>query len=721
MPKTTLLPLIASILGLAGSMSAAPASTAEPAPVKLENMVVTAAPFGRSQSELAQATSVLEGQALGLRRQSTLGDTLSGEVGMAATAFGPGSSRPIIRGLGGDRVRILENGVGTLDASVISPDHAVSVEPFQAERIEVVRGPASLLYGGTAVGGVVNVITHRIHSELPEKREEGLFALSAGGPASEWTRSGIMDTVLQRGGLFGVVLHLDGFKRESGDLRIPGWAESAARRAAEASEEGGTEAHDEQSGRLANSFVHAEGASAGLSFIAPRVSFGLSYGGYNTQYGVPGHEHHHEEAGADAHAGAAQEPVEEGVHIDLRQRRVDGQAEWRPQSSWLKSVRAKVGRAEYTHTEFEDGVSGTVFENRGVEARLEAAHTFAGNQEGAVGYQGLDNTFAAAGEEAFLPPSKTHSHALFAFEELKLGSTTLQAGARWERQTVKAATERTRRADNSVCGSVGLVHSLSDAYTLAASLSRTGRAPNSQELYADGPHTGTSSYEIGDATLPAERSLGAEVSLRRVRGTITGALTLHCSTFDDFIFERPTSEVAVERNGSMVVVPTFSLGRDESGMPVYRFTGSDARFWGAELEACWHLHNDVLHSLDVTFGADIVRGRESGGPGWSDLPRMPAARLLGGIDWRPGRWTLGIDFQAVQRQTHTATGESVTPGYALVGAHLIRTFSLGRIEGRLQVKAGNLLDEEARPHTSFLKDRVPLGARSVSFGVVAAF
>lgn len=733
MPRTHTFAFLAFQFGFAALFGETSLSAVESGALKLENVVVTASPFRRSQTELVQATSVLAGRDLTMKAAGTLGDALADEVGMAATAFGPGASRPIIRGLGGDRVRVLENGIGTMDASVASPDHAVSIEPFLAERIEVVRGPASLLYGGAAVGGVVNVITHRIHSEAPRRKGASRFGIVAGGAGDAWTRGGATDVLLAGAPNWKVVLHLDGARREADNLRIPGWAESDALRAAETAEMtgDGDHEHEEARGRLMNSWVNTEGAGAGVSLVGRRGSTGVSYSGYNAQYGVPGHGHEHSEevetlgAGGTAHAhsheGHSEENEADGVHVVLRQRRVEWQGEWRPVSGAIKSLQAKIGRTTYRHAEIEEEVVGTLFENRGMEARFEAVHAHGDQWDGAFGCQLSGNTFSAQGAEAFLPASRTRSLALFAFEEWSVGRVTWQAGARWENQDVRVDSLSSERRDSVASGSLGAVYACSPTYAIVIALSQTGRAPSAQELYARGPHAGTASYEIGQATLGRERSRGIELSLRRKRGAVTGEATVFLNHFDRFIFERPVPEVAVEREGTLQPIPRTELLSGETGMPVYRYVDSEARFVGAEVEVWWHLHKEAAHAFDLKCAADVVRGRELDRPAGKDLPRMPAPRfILGGV-WSAGVWRFGSDCQFVMRQNRTAPEENATADYTMLGFHVSRSLQAGSMEGNLFMKVTNLLNEEARPHTSFLKERAPLGARAFSIGFDASF
>ncbi|MES2692626.1 MAG: TonB-dependent receptor plug domain-containing protein, partial [Verrucomicrobiota bacterium] len=375
--------------------AAAPAHSHTPAAsthahgvVTLDQFVTSATPFARNQVDLAQSTTVLGDRALLLKQQSTLGETLSAETGIHATSFGPGASRPIIRGLSGDRIRLLENSVGTLDASVASPDHAVSVEPFLVERIEIIRGPASLLYGSSAVGGVVNVITHRIETDLPTEPLRGAAEVRFGSAANELARGGVVDFALKPSEGRAVVFHVDAFRREADNLRIPGFAESDRLRAEET--EHAIE-HDEPvpdftRGRLPNSALEAQSGAAGVSFVTERFHLGASFSAFDTGYGVPGHEHAHDHAGEEEASGPVAPDRFEGTHIDLRQRRTDLQGEWHGDAGLIHGIRVKFGHARYRHTEFEpDGAIGTIFTNKGHDARAEVLHGDGKPWSGALG------------------------------------------------------------------------------------------------------------------------------------------------------------------------------------------------------------------------------------------------------------------------------------------------------------------------------------------------
>ncbi len=677
----------------------------------LDQFVTSAAPFARNQVDLAQSTTVLSGAALQLKQQPSLGETLAGEIGISATSFGPGASRPIIRGLGGDRLRLLENSVGTIDASVISPDHAVSVEPLLIERIEVVRGPASLLYGSSAVGGVVNVITHRIETDSPTEPVSGAFEIRGSSAAGEFSRGGVLDFALTPRADRAFVLHLDGFRRASNDVRIPGFVESTAVRAEEIAH---ARAHSEPApefarDRLPNSALDSQSGAVGVSYVSKALHLGASYSGVDSDYGVPGHAH-------DATIGAG--PA--GVRIDLKQRRTDLQAEWHGEAGILHGARFKFGHGNYRHAEIEpSGDIGTLFTNRGHDARFELLHGESKSWSGAIGAHSSRSDFAATGAEAFLPSSVTRNDALFAFEEVARDPITWQFGARIERTHIAPAGSGNRRRDHELSGSLGAVWKLDAAHTLAVSVTHTGRAPNTQELFAYGPHAGTQAFEIGEARLTAERALGFEASLRRKRGFVTGAVTVYANRFSGYIFEQPTGLVAIEDGETWKFLPADHPESEaaENGLPVYRQAQRAARLWGAEVETLWHLHDRKDSQLDLRLAADFTRAREDS----RNLPRIPAARLIAGLAWAHDDWSAGADCQFVFKQSRVAIGESPSAAYALASAYVSRTLVMGHARWEFFLRGTNLANEEARPHTSFVKELAPLPGRSFTAGVRLAF
>ena len=637
----------------------APSHASPGDPVVLENLLVTAAPFERAQTNVTSSTTVLAGQTLRLRQQATLGETLAGEPGIASTYFGPGASRPVIRGLGQDRVRVLSNGLGTFDASITSPDHAVALEPLLAERIEVVRGPAALLYGSNAVGGVVNVIDDRIPTQLPEAALTGRVGLRAASAAEE--QSGAAEFA---GRADHVAWHIEGMQRKSDDVRIKGFADPA---------------NPENGGRLTNSAVETRSYGAGLSLIREHTSFGVAANRYKTEYGVV---------------------AEPDVRIELEQDRFELHGHTQNAFGFFSGARVRAATSDYRHIEWEGTEAGTEFENEGAEARVELLHADLLRLAGAWGLQAARNDLSVIGDEAFLPPSTTKNLGLFAYEELVAGSLTWQGGARVDQQKIATAAENVR--EDTASGSLGALWQFSTGYGLSASLAYTERAPNAQELFSYGPHVGTNAFEVGNPSLEIERSTGLDVSVRKTTGRLTGVLTVFANRFDRFIFE--------ERIGEQ---------DEDSDLEIYEYVQRDAEFVGAEAEILVHLHESKAHTLDVRVTADTVRAKERATGDY--LPRIPTQRTGAALIYRSRAITAQLGFQNVGRARHLAPGETATASYTLVDASAAYTLEFAATSWELFVRGANLTDRAARNHVSFLKDIAPLPGRDVAIGLRASF
>ncbi len=627
--------------------------------VHLENFVVSATPFKRDQSEIASATNVLTGRALALKQEPTLGATLDREPGIASTQFGPGASRPVIRGLGGDRVRVLTNSTGTMDASVVSPDHAVSIDPLVLERIEVVRGPATLLYGSNAVGGVVNALDNRIPAELPKGPFTGRAEARFGTAAQEGAVAAVFE-----GAAEDVAWHVDASRRESDDVKIPGFADAS---------------DPVNKGRLTNSALFTTNIAAGLSYIGKHGFAGASGSQFESKYGAV---------------------AESDVTIKLKQRRLDLRGESNEASGIFSGARASFGVADYRHTEFEGAETGTRFTNKGYEGRAELLHDDLAGLSGSWGAQITHSDFAAIGEEAFLPPSNTETYALFAFEEYRTKPVTYQFGARLEHQTIAPDTAR-RKRDTYWSGSAGLVYTLPAHLAAAVTVTHSERAANAQERFSDGPHVGTGSFDRGDPSLALEKSTGLDVSLRRRKGMVTGALTGFLNRFDGFIFAEATGL------------------QDPEGLEIYQYVQRDVEMYGAELEILVHLHDSAPHSLDLRFTADLVKAKQQ--DSGESLPRITPRRAGVAVDYRRSGITASLGFFGVDRAHRVAVNETETAGYGLLNAHVSYHFDVERTHFEVFLRGTNLTDRLARNHVSFLKDVAPLPGRDVTLAVGVAF
>lgn len=684
-------PLLAGGAGLLASAAPALAQTAPTAPpppsahadeVALDELHIVSSPFAQSAGEFAQSATVLTDEALRRRGQPALGETLDGLPGVASTYFGPGASRPIIRGLGGERIRVLTDGLGTIDVSATSPDHAVSLEPALGERIEVLRGPSTLLYGSSAVGGVVNVVDGRIPTSRAEAPLSGV--LEGRYDTGSDGKTGVGSVT---GGAGSFAWQASGLWRDSDDIDIPGFAEHYHEHD---EDEDAADEHDQPRGTLPNSAIETTSASLGGTWFWETGSAGLAYTRFDTRYGVPGHEHHHDEGEAGHEDGLG------GVRIDLAQRRCDFRATRTKPFGIFRSAKLTAALADYTHRELEGDAVGTRFDTRGGEGRLELLHEAVGPFEGAFGAHYSDVKLQAEGEEAFMPPTRTRNGALFILEEVPTAAVRWQFGARLESQDIDVRDGSGLSRDKDALSlSAGGVWSIAEAWALAFSLTRNERLPSAQELIADGPHAATAAYEIGDANLGKEKSTGLDLELRRRLGSLTGSLAVFLNDFDAFIFEDPTGETLDE-------------------LPVYRFVAREARFHGAEAQVTWHAHDQHGRGLDLYALVDTVRGTNETDN--TPLPRLPPWRVGLGFASIAGPWTFGAEARHVFEQDRVAPYEETSDSTTLVSAHVARSVPLERGALQLYLRGTNLADDEARPHTSFLKEVAPLPGRSLTLG-----
>lgn len=662
----------------------------------LDSFVVSAGLDGKTAFDLAQGTSILSGDELHRRAASTLGATLAETAGVSATAFGPGASRPIIRGLGGDRVRMLDNGVGSLDASNVSPDHNVAVEPLLIDRIEVLRGPATLLYGSSAVGGVVNVIDNRIPFAAPERALVGRTEIRFDTAAHE--RTGI---VALTGGNSTLALQVNGLRRQTDDVNIPGYADPS---------------NPIDHGTLTNSATSTKSASVGGTYFWGGGHTGLAVSEYDTTYGVP---------------------VAEPIAIDLKQRRADFRTELTQPFAAFKSAKLRFGLADYTHAEIDTstGRANTTFNNKAYEGRVELVQKDLGNLTGTIGYQTSRSDFSAVGDEVVTPPTLTTSHALFALESYQLTrALSLQFGARFEHQHIKlgdvdpslpaypgyTARSGEKRTDHGVSLSAGTVYYPAKDYSLGFSVTYSERLPVAQETFSNGPHGGTGAYEIGTSDLGREKSVGLELTLRKRAGFVTGSAGVFVNRFRDFVFERRDPRLYFDEDSGALL--SYPVPAGDEFLPVYQFIAKDALFYGAEAELQLHLIEGEERRLHVSLLADTVRAEQT--TDHQPLPRIPSARLGLGLALEEGPWSLGAEAKHSFRQTRFTTEETATAGYTLVSAHV--TYRLSAVAGtrvglEFFVRGENLTNTDARLATSFLKDIAPLPGRNFTFGTRVTF
>ncbi len=652
----------------------------EKEPVLLEPITVTATPLEAEAGHIAQPVEVLTGEALRRRQALTIGETLAREPGISASDFGLGASRPIIRGLGGPRVRILEGGIGSMDASALSPDHAVSIDPLHARQIEILKGPATLLYGSGAIGGIVNIVTDRIPMEVPDKPSlEPEFRYDSA--TNERTGGGTVEA-----GYGNLALHFDGLKRRTSDYDIPGFASIDP-------EPG------EIPGEVFNSDVDTETEAGGASYIGDRGYLGFAISHYASNYGVPG-------SGEEA-----------GVRIDLHQLRYDIQGELENPAPGFNRLKMKLGHNDYEHQEIEpSGEVGTDFQNDEYEGRVELLHQPLWGFNGVLGVQVRHLDFEAIGEEALTPPVVGRSVGIFWFEERDWDLWHFEAGARYEnaRYDADAGSPDVEHDIYSVSG--GAVRSFGEDYSAGVSVTRAQRAPSLDELYNDGPHLATATFERGDTALDPETANNLDLTLRGSEGPWTWQISAFANLIEDFIFAD-----SVDENGDGIADRVDEEGElvPDGDLLSLIFVQDDAIFYGFEAEMVFGIFEDTSYGdLDARLFADYVRGKLTDG---DNLPRITPPRFGAGFDYRFGAWSGDFEVMRVAKQTDNAPLETETDGYTQVDLGISYTFGTEPPDLTLALRGTNLLDEEERRNNSFLKDIAPLPGRSVLITLRASF
>ena len=660
---------------------------------------------GLTRLDMLAGTSVMTGQDLQRNMDGQVGEVLARLPGVSATSFSPGASRPVLRGFQGERVRVLVDGIGAIDASNTSTDHAVTIDPLTAERIDVIRGPAVLLYGSSAIGGAVNVIDKRIPRRLGHEpiHFDGLAALDTAYDLREGGASLDMPLV---GGL---AVHVDGSWRRTDDVEIAGYTLAAPLRAevlAAADEEAG-EGHLEEAGELREaagrrgilpgSATETASLGAGLAWIGDRANLGVSVGYYDTDYGVPGRPgagHHHggEEEGEAAHG-------EEAVSIGLEQLRADLRGAFDFAGGPFRQLATRWGYSDYRHIEFEGDAVGTTFDVEGVEGRVELIQRERGGWRGSIGGQYMSRDFSAVGAEAFVPPNRTEQFALFALQEVERGPFEVEFGGRWERTDVAAPTLGLAREFDAVSLAGGVSHAVAEGFRLGANVSRSERAPSAEELFAGGPHIATQQFEIGDPALGKETAWGVEGYARGDIGDARVSLAVYRNWFEDFVFLQET-------------------GLEEDGLPVFRQAQQDADWFGAEAEASFPLLRRDAFTVVGDIQGDYVRATLADG---SPVPRMPPLLLRGGFEYQSDPIDIRAELEWVSDQDRTAAFETATDGWTTANVSIAWKPVRGSNNVTLMLIGDNLFDVERRRHASFTKDFVPLAGRNVKLSAKLSF
>ena len=688
---------LAAILTLWGTGLAhaqANAQAAPPTAGSLPPVTVSASGLQLGANDMTTPTAVLEGDELVRRREATLGETLGSEPGITSSHFGAGASRPIIRGMDGPRVKVLSDGAELHDASTISPDHAVASEPLLATQIEVLRGPSALVYGGGAVGGVVNVLDGKVPTAIPQKGIEGSAELRANTGAGEGAGAFSLT-----GGAGNLAVHVEGVARDAGDYRVgKGWAPDG-----------------EPTRKVPGSFNRTDTGSVGLSWVGDRGYLGAAYTRQTAKYGLPGHNHsfegchthgNHLHCGAhdeeDGHDHGAEEHGDVPV-VDLRSERLDIRGELRNPFTGFSALRLRAGATDYVHDEVEDGTIATTFKNKAYDTRIELQHEPLAGFKGVVGLQTSQRKFSAIGEEAYVQPTVTRKTGLFVLEEYRLndwyGDWRFEAALRHDRQTAEALASGsaggTERSHNGTSASLGAVWKFTPGYQVGTSFTRASRAPSAEELYARGLHMATSTYERGNANLRSETSQNIDLSLKKTSGDTTFGVSVFRNRISNYIYGRTLDEV--------------------DGLQLLQYSQADATFTGIEGQ----VRQRVTRNMGVTLFGDTVRAKLDGG---GLLPRIPATRAGVRLDANWNAWEGQVEWVQVARQNRVAAFETATPGYGMLnlGVSYRGQLSSGT-PWQVYLKANNLTDRLAYAHTSFIKNAAPLMGRNITVGVKVAF
>ena len=750
--------------------------------IKVENSSieifdVTASAFHASTIESAAPVSVIAGQDLRQKQASTLGDTLKNEVGVHSSFYGGVASSPIIRGLDGPRVLITQNGLDSGDASRVGPDHIVAADASTATQIEILRGPATLFYGSGAIGGVVNVVDQRV----PDNNDfEGEALVERNTNNSEESFSGSL-----KGGSGNFAFNVQGYYRDSDDYRIPGYAEDeeahddhaheGEEHEGEEHEEHEDEHHSDVKGIVENSASRSKGFTVGTSYLMDNGFVGISIEHMSSLYGIPGHahgehedEHEHEEG--EEHNEL--EEMEEVVRGDLQQNRYQVMSKHQIDSALISAVNTSFAYTDYTHAEIENGEIGTTFANDSQEARVEIIHQPLMGWRGGLSLHYKSSDFEAIGEEAFTPPSKTNSFGIGIIEEQHFGDVLFQLGARIERVEIDVPMiqigdielleehdeeehdeahdeehdEHNELAESNpgsdtetftpISLSAGAVWDFTEGYNLGVSFVHAQRAPSSPELYSFGPHIGTSTYELGafftvddegdiafnENDLEIEKSNNIDISLRKFSGDFGFVLNAFYNQVDDYYFAADTGFVSGEEHEEheeegMDEMHDEEEHAHEDELPVFVFSAVDVDLYGFEAQVNWQ----ATPSLSFQAQGDMIRTKLANAEDGKYLPRTPPTRLGASANYASNNWQAELAVNHYFEQDRVAEFESSTDAYTLVDLNVNYFTTVRDIDVTVFLKGRNLADEEARVHTSFLKDLTPVQGRSFIMGVSAAF
>ncbi len=628
--------------------------------VHLDQIVVTT-PMKDKISSSAKPVNILHDEELRLKAGGTIGETLKNELGIHGQSFGPGVGLPVIRGQSGPRVRVLNNGLGTNDASQQSPDHASSSMPLVADRVEILRGPATLLYGSGAIGGVVNIIDNRIPEVLPDKLATGSFEQKYNSVSDEYS------SILKIEGANGnLAYHFDGLYRENNNVRIDGNAIDEARGQVSEPDLAVTQ---NSNGFINNSSADAKSTTGGLSYIGDWGFFGVSANYLENEYGVP------------------PEGTDDGelARIELEQSKVDFKSEYRTDNGFIEAVRTKLSFTDYEHVEAKEAL----FRNDTLEARLEAPHRPVGIFEGVMGFQLISGYFSALEleeNEFIVPITQSASYALFAQESFPVGPTKAEFGFRIEHATVDSRNDVDPDSSYTpISVSASDLWRVNDNNSLNIAITRSQRAPQVQELFFTGFHEATRAFERGNPNLGLETSYNLDLGYKFNSSWVSAQVDLFHNWVDDYIF--------VQRTGAIIDDAPEILNRQ-----------TDATFYGYEASLIFPII-ESKHLVDLTLFSDYTRATLNNA---GDVPQIPPLRWGFQVDHALGNWNSNLRLTRAEEQNSPGDNEADTPSYVLL--NVTTHYHMDNIKGMdvlAYAKGNNLLDDEIRNSTSFLRNFSP--------------
>jgi iron complex outermembrane receptor protein len=663
---------------------------------KLDDMIVSA-PFIESVEDSSHPITLLKGDELRNKVGSTLGETLQNELGVTNQSFGSGVGIPVIRGQSGSRVKVLQNSLGNNDASSLSADHATGVDPIIAERIEVLRGPSTLLYGSGAMGGIVNVIDNRI--------PETLFDKAIGGAGEQRYDSATDETssaLKLEGGKDHFAYHVDGFYRDAGNTSIGGMAIDEARARQHDPSFNAVPAGELQNsdGFIDNTQTRTRGGSAGFSMIGDSGLAGAAINQLEKNYGIP----------PDGHG-------ETPVHVEMKQTKYDFKSQLNNPFAFVEKAKLKFGYTDYAHTEFDENIAGTTFLNQTYESRFELEHTpLIQNNKGILGFQSSNGEFVGLGEEGkIVPKSNIDTYGLFNVESLKAGAMTYEMGGRIESTQITPDG----RADVSyipLSGSLSASWDVNSQNKLGLAFTHSQRAPQIQELFSDGFHHATRSYEIGNANLKKELSNNLDLSYQFDASWVKADLSLFHNWVSDYIYQqRDAAQLFNAEDGEFIANDSDCA----ECFPLLHSQQKAAIFKGFEAKTVFPLMDNKLGLVDLTLFGDYTRGTFDNG---GDVPRMPPLRYGVQVSYDKHEWSSNVRLTRGEAQTNAGENETTTPAYLLLNLgtqYKIAHFAQSDI--LLFAKGKNLLDENIRNSVSYLRNFSPEMGRSAEVGIRVSY